>query len=58
MENQLASAQRHSGFEECLETILAFIQPLPPEEGEVSTMNYPDLDKDEAWTEEKMTVST
>lgn len=52
-EDQLASAHAHRGYEECMERILFFVEPAPPEEKSSAPTNYPPLDDEKAWDSEK-----
>ena len=55
-EDQIAAANRHAGFEECLERILFLKEPLPPEPESEKPGSYPSLEDDKAWPKEETLV--
>ena len=56
-ENQLAAANRHAGFEDCLGRILFFVEPTPPEDDKPAPGSYPPLDDEERWSQEAKSVA-
>lgn len=57
-EDQIAAANRHAGYEKCIENMLFFIEPLPPEDDEKKSETYPDLEDEKAWKEEQKRAET
>ncbi len=52
-EDQIAAANRHAGYEKCMENILLLIEPAATADGDQKPETYPDLDDENAWREEQ-----